>query len=360
MATSKGGPRRKKTEDIDGMHLVDILAEVVRKEGCDQAFTFHIYTNLSKQQAIQGMDLAKQLPLVTLLSTVCPSLMFKYSDLKQAFSSILTTYPALRSRFPAEKQAALAGSLSESVMTILTHCRRLLVDTKLREASKNLPEYYASKLLELKKLAQAGENDDGPSCAQQDSQRVVEGNGGKEDKRKAEAPSSSSQPSKREAWQAILDMEVPQTQDDTSSCSALKDAEAVSPVPPRKKDIRELMKKPAAHTDVSAQPEKATKGQTQKVTKGKPATKASQPKTMLKKQGVVKKTSSGVNYHLMSYKATQAVAIRVRGGKQVLQIKKKGNDLAGNTKLAQQLLDALVAGKSLEEVLEMKESLLKK
>ena len=57
-----------KSEEIDMQHLVDVLVDMVRKEGVDQAFNFQSYHNLTKQQAIQGVDLAGQLPLVQKLS----------------------------------------------------------------------------------------------------------------------------------------------------------------------------------------------------------------------------------------------------------------------------------------------------
>lgn len=135
-----------KSEEIDMQHLVDVLVDMVRKEGVDQAFNFQSYHNLTKQQAIQGVDLAGQLPLVQKLSQVCPSLMFKYSDLKQAFANLMLKFPGLKHSWPAEQHAALPGQYSESIMTIMTHCRRLLTETRFKEATKNLHGYQVTTL----------------------------------------------------------------------------------------------------------------------------------------------------------------------------------------------------------------------
>ena len=310
-----------KSEEIDMQHLVDVLVDMVRKEGVDQAFNFQSYHNLTKQQAIQGVDLAGQLPLVQKLSQVCPSLMFKYSDLKQAFANLMLKFPGLKHSWPAEQHAALPGQYSESIMTIMTHCRRLLTETRFKEATKNLHGYHIAKLKELRDIAQ--QQDEIPSLPVK-----------ADPKEKCSTPQKTKHEEKPAGLAAILDMELPKTHNSPAAAS-LESAEAASPVPPRKQTLKKTMARPAA-CKAKTKPAKATKVQT---TKKKPA-------------------SGTVEYKLMPYKATGAVAIRIKNGKQVLQIKKQGSGLAGNRALAQKLLDALEAGKPLAEVLEMKDKFL--
>ena len=213
-----------KSEEIDMQHLVDVLVDMVGKEGVDQTFNFQSYHNLTKQQAIQGVDLAGQLPLVQKLSQVCPSLMFKYSDLKQAFTNLMLKFPGLKHSWPAGQHAALPGQYSDSIMTIMTHCRRLLTETRFKEATKNLHGYHIAKLKEHRDTAQ--QQDEIPSLPVK-----------ADPKEKCSTPQKTKHEEKPAGLAAILDMELPKTHNSPAAAS-LESAEAASPVPPRKQTLK--------------------------------------------------------------------------------------------------------------------------
>ena len=58
-ASLKGGPRRTKTPDVDHEHLLDCLANHVRKQGQQAAFQLHQYDTVQSSQAIRGASLAQ-------------------------------------------------------------------------------------------------------------------------------------------------------------------------------------------------------------------------------------------------------------------------------------------------------------
>ena len=147
-----GGAKRKKTDEVDYEHLQDTLMEVVRKNGGEQAFQFGGYENLQKGQAVLGKDLAAQLELLQGLHKVSSNLLLKYIDLKEAFTRVLSHYPTLKARWPVQEQPFLAGKLSEYLMTVCTHARRIANPRKFQEACNGLSDFYVAKLKQVQAL----------------------------------------------------------------------------------------------------------------------------------------------------------------------------------------------------------------
>ena len=154
--------------------------------------------------------------------------------------------------------------------------------------------------------------------------------------------------------QELLDLKIPSTpsDDEEGEEDLLKDALATSPVPARKKNLKELlpMRKPAA-SQKSNTPMKAKQGDgMKKAMKAKPATKAKK---------TIDKTK--VNYknevlHLMAYSKTKAVAVRSKKWGQLFQISEL-KDLEKNRAAASKLMGMLKKGHSLSAVLEAKAKL---
>ena len=144
-----GGPRREKVPDTDLSHLQDVLAEHVQNEG---NFSFTGYKHQLKAQAILGADLAENSSLMKKLMQVQPALLFRYADLKNVMGKIVQRFSSVRESFPISQQEKAAAKLSNSLMTMCTHTRRLRDSNRLREACSTLAAWQSSKLEELRDM----------------------------------------------------------------------------------------------------------------------------------------------------------------------------------------------------------------
>ena len=178
---------------------------------------------------------------------------------------------------------------------------------KNQEACKGLPDYYVFKLEQLKSLL----TQDGAAAATP------------EKKTKAGEKSMAKGPS----WQEILEMEIPPSQESATGLGALEE----SPVPPRKQVLKAAMKRPAGKLEA--------------------------PKVM-KKPSTQQPLAQKKAWFLMPYneKKKWAVAVREKGGKQVVAVS-KFHDKKKNWAGAAQLLKMLQAGKPYDEVIQAKERL---
>ena len=173
-----------------------------------------------------------------------------------------------------------------------------------------------------------------------------------------------------------LEMELPATQDSMESdhtggtSKLLKKALETSPVPARKKTIKEHLKKKAA--DKKEQTEKK-KAKNKKNLKKQSGTKKAQKKSIDQsdKKKAQKKSvgQSGKKkaqekedlefdtnkLFLMPYKKTGAWAIRIRNGKQLFQV--SCFDQKKNQMEAQKLMDMLKGGQPLVKVLQKRDRL---
>ena len=321
-------PARQKTDDIDLEHLHDTLEIHAKRGGLEQAFSFGEYDRLDKQHAVCGRDLAMQKDFLVDLQAVGENLLFKYTDLKPAYSRLVKKFPVILARFNVAERDYIAGNFATCTMTMCTHARRLKDEQKFREACRGLASFHVCRLEEIRDLVMAEE----PSLP------VKAGKPGTTVKtpEKKDLPASPS-------WKKILEMEIPATQsaeeEEPSEQEGLQ-ALADSPVPPRKRDLKLNMKRPAASAAKS--PKKATK-------KPKP----------------LKRPASaglpGKAWYLMPYneKKNWAVAVREKGqGKQVVAVSKFG-DKKKNWAAAEKLLKMLEEGESYEYVQAQKQKLWK-
>ena len=311
-------------------HLVDILQASALRCGLDKAFDFGDYDKMTKQQAVNGRDLANQKDFIADLKGLSDNLLLKYTDLKAAYTRLVRKYPQILARFEIADKDYKPGHFAKATMTLLTHTRRLKDEQKFREACRGLPGYHIAKLNDLRDMVLEEENNP--------TQLPVKA--GKPSKSEEQQPKKD--PS---SWKDILDLQIPATQSASEGEPALAseaeglDALGESPVPPRKKDLKAKMKnKPS--------PEK------------KPAGVLKKPAGALKKPAGVLKPAQGQSWFLMPYneKKNWSAAVRVRGGRQVLAVSKFGNR-KDNMAAAEKLLKMLENGKPLAEVLEAKNSL---
>ena len=346
---SRGGARREKIPEVDTAHLLDSLLEHTKKLGVQAAFALGKYAELERQQAVVGKDLVNLLPLLKCLQKVQPSLQYKYSDLVEVMTEVLRHFPAIAEWWPLSQQASLSKTLADCILVLCNHCRRIGRDKKkYLEAGKKLSNLQLAKLEEIWLFFNEPEENT------------------------AKLPVEVS-PAKSSKTDDLLDeFQVPVTQDSEDSSeesSLLQEAENVQPVPVRKRALREAMalKRPAAKAEPVA-----SSGST---AKKKPATSSGRAKKRgegasekAKKRGAgasqkAEKRGVGEDFKLkdekvifMPYK-TGAVALRVSGGKQLLQVlSKKGLD--HSKALAKEALKKLEAGESLGQVRAWKDNIL--
>ncbi|CAK9026721.1 Uncharacterized protein SCF082_LOCUS17731 [Durusdinium trenchii] len=306
----KGGARREKVPEVDLNHLADSLVCHVKAVGLQGAFALGKYLNLERQQAVVGQDLVDLLPLIKSLYKVEPSLQFKYSDLSEVLKQILKDFPGIKDSFPLSMQGTLWKTLADALLVVCNHCRRIGRDkAKYLEAGKKLSHFQLEKLEEIWAFFNepAGEG------------------------------SSPRKVGKKE-------FEVPATQD-----SLLEEAENVMPVLTRKRALRQTMARPAASEKKLGKKPEARPAASKKLGK-KPACQEER----LPDDWVM--GDQALNF--MTYK-TGAVALRVPGGRQVMQLlSHKGKE--HNNKLAKEALKMFKAGKTLGEVKAWKSQAVKK
>ena len=282
----KGGPRRLPTPKIDMEHLVDVLKEQMRILGVSEAFQLKEYLNMQKSQAINGKALVSLKQFLNKLLALNESLLFNYKDLKEGFSQVIKDFPDLKMSFSIELRPILSGKLAEACMSMCTHMRRLRMEQKFVEACKNLSDWQAKELEELR----AAVVDQGEPML-----RSVKAAAAEEEEEEETASV---------ATEELLARDIPSTPGKRKKNDLLEAALEESPVPARKQSLKMLhpLKKPAA-----------------KLMK-KPS--ASVKKTQVKKTEENEKTSLDYkekSLHLMPYRKTTAVAWVAKGVGQLFQ-----------------------------------------
>jgi len=300
---SRGGARRQMVPPVDQAHLEDSLVEHVKKMGVQSAFALGKYAKLEVQQAAVGEDLVRLLPLLQRLHTVQPTLEYKYSDLEQAAKEVLRQFPDLKECWPLAEQVSLSKTLAHCLLVLCNHCRRIGTNkTKHLEASRKLTQRQVEKMEEIWWWFNEKE----------EKQETVEAS-----------------PAKSAKTEDLLEeYQIPPTQE--SADSLLQEAEEAEPVPVRKRALREAMKRPSSSWK---RPAAAPEAMAKKKAKG------------LGDDFVLKGEQA---VHFMTYK-TGAVALRISGGPQLLQVLSHKGPKQSN-ELAQKALSKLKSGETLGQV----------
>ena len=164
----------------------------------------------------------------------------------------------------------------------------------------------------------------------------------KEEEREEEEEEEEEEP--MISTQELLQLEMPATSEDESSEGLLKQALVTSPVPTRKKTLKEMMplKRPAAKEKPPM-----------KVMESKIAMKAMKDMKAKKSIDKAKMNYKNEDLKLMVYKKTSAVAVRSKTMGQLFQVVAY-KDVAKNKEAAEKLMAMLKRGSSLQKVLEAK------
>ena len=298
--------------EIDQEHLVDTFLSHVKNVGEAAAFNLGQYKHLDAAQGVKGSALADQVPLLQMLCKVSPTLVFKYSQVKDAFGRVFRQHPGVRDKFPVTEQLKLGETLAEAILVLCNHARRIGRDEqKFREACSRLVNFQVEKLETIRSML-AG-----------DATTPEKAKKKKDEKQAAPSPASS-----HGVAAALAEFTIPPTEEEASSeenDSLLASARKAPPIPVRKAILKAEVaaKKPAA------------KGFKKPAAAGTGSKKANGISDSFKVEGQ--------KLTLMHYKATGSWAVRIVGGKQLLQVKsKKGSQESKN--LAEHLKKKLEVG----------------
>lgn len=319
---SKGGPRRNKVPEVDAGQLLDRLCSYVKSHGVQAAFSLgKYYKHLQHQHAAVAADLSEQVELFKYLAMCNTDFLFKYSDLKVALKDVLRLYPDVAHKFTLHQQANLCNELPNSLIVLCKHARRLKDQKKFLEACSKATAAQERKLAEIRGLVC------GEECLPEAEPEVPASQASVETNELLEEFQIPSAPGKSLAKAAA-----------SPAKSLLAEAQKTSPIPVRKAVLREAvaMKKPSGRKRPAACEEPVERA---------PAKESEKKKKALSADLVV----AGQKLQLMPYNSTGACAVRLVGGRQLLQVvSKKG--MARSKELAGAILKKLENGATLGSV----------
>ena len=287
MKSSKGGARRYKVEECCTEHLYDTLQKWYQ---ANNSFDFGEYNHLSKTQGSSISDLVRLEPLIVSLMDVSPGLNFLYKSLKEVFQRLLTKFPDLKKGVALAKLSNQAGDLANNVTTLCTHVRRLRKDVYLEQSLRKCTAWQGKSLMNLHKRLQNVDNDDdddvdehglpllrhsSSSHLHKSSSNEVEENKQEEEEKHDDDDEDDELPQTQELLQLAIPVseEDEEGEEEASSKTLLEEALATTPIPPRKKTVRQELatyKKPAAKTVTKKRPT-ATKTATSAAASTKPS-----------------------------------------------------------------------------------------
>jgi hypothetical protein len=278
------------------------------------------------QHAVSAPDLSDQLGLLQGLANVSTELAMKYSDLKAAVTETVRQFPGVKAKFTQSQQATLNGDLASSLLVLLNHARRLKDPKRYQEACSKATAQQEARLEQIRAL--------------------LVGSSAKKKKKKQPASPPAS-PAISVKTEDLLAIHVPQSPATSAagSTSCLAEANMTSPIPVKKAQGREAIKRPAASLKkpAAALEAKGPKPSKQKNGKGKGK---NQKEGMNQKPLANDLVVKGKKMHLMEYKSTGACAVRLSQGRQLLQVvSKKGAE--ESYKLAKSIMQKLQSGESL-------------
>ena len=119
-------------------HLLDSLLTTNARKLGGHAFVMGKYWKLETSQSVKGDSMADLLPLLQVLGSLCPSLEFKYSTLKNCYQEVLKQFPVIQvsemAMLPPELSrmhlvffAAMPGGLAGMTASLQRPVQRLLL-----------------------------------------------------------------------------------------------------------------------------------------------------------------------------------------------------------------------------------------
>ena len=136
----RGGVRPNlKKDEIDEQAVRDSMQDYASRHGSQAWVQMGSYAKLSVAKAVNGLELCRLWPLMTVLLSHVPSGCIKLTDMRNVYVRFIAAHPTLWKYLGSEKVLSEhAQDLANSWLTIMAHCRRVVDATRFRQASLGL------------------------------------------------------------------------------------------------------------------------------------------------------------------------------------------------------------------------------
>jgi hypothetical protein len=150
--TREGGPEILRNQTFLPMPSSSFSKLTCHRQGFITAFALGSYYNKPVTHAINGPELSSMKHLIASIVEVAPLADLKYKPMKIAFQKLLLKHADFRAQFPSRDLAAIASDLSNSLITVCNHARRLKEEVKWSQAIAKCTLNQISALKEIKAL----------------------------------------------------------------------------------------------------------------------------------------------------------------------------------------------------------------
>ena len=173
-STSGKAAGRVATPSYDSSVLEKALGELVVQLGVSKAFQLHSYWNLPTGFAVRGRDALEVGPLVEAIVSAAPCCMLWFSDVRRIMMNLAMEKPGLIEAAPVNKKVSsviqFGDLMADRVMTVCSHYRRLASNAKKRqECLKSMSAEEAQKLMDIvgriQDLGVGGQSDSQPASS---------------------------------------------------------------------------------------------------------------------------------------------------------------------------------------------------
>ena len=237
-SSGRGGARNFPKKDVDPKSISEALTFYVKDMGLARAFELSPYgDSMTRSAACSGKGLVKCSKLVSALHALEPTLSFKFvhlQDVGRSFGQELTG-PTLEH---------WSRTTADTVLTVLSHTRRLKDETRYKEAGRKLTVLEMKEFEKLRALVVEAEEEQQTEA--RSSTEVEEPATCKETQDHSKQAAKKTTTEDKAHFKIISSMEVPQT---PPLDGYSQEAGCCSPVPTKKAVLKQqigILKKPAS------------------------------------------------------------------------------------------------------------------
>ena len=257
-SSGRGGARNFPKKDVDPKSISEALTFYVKDMGLARAFDLSPYgDSMTKSAACSGKGLVKCSKLVSALHALEPTLSFKFVHLKEGLQGVGRSFGQ---ELTGPTLEHWSRTTADTVLTVLSHTRRLKDETRYQEAGRKLTVLEMKEFEKLRALVVAptstGSRAKETSKAQEaEEEQQTEARSSTEEVEEPATCKERQDHSKQAAktttedkahFKMISSMEVPQT---PPLDGYSQEADCCSPVPTKKAVLKQqigILKKPAS------------------------------------------------------------------------------------------------------------------
>ena len=240
-SSGRGGARNFPKKDVDPKSISEALTFYVKDMGLARAFELSPYgDSMARSAACSGKGLVKCSKLVSALHALEPTLSFKFVHLKEGLQDVGRSFGQ---ELTGPTLEHWSRTTADTVLTILSHTRRLKDETRYKEAGRKLTVLEMKEFEKLRALVVEAEEEQQTEA--RSSTEVEEPATCKETQDHSKQAAKTTTEDKAH-FKIISSMEVPQT---PPLDGYSQEADCCSPVPTKKAVLKQeigILKKPAS------------------------------------------------------------------------------------------------------------------